>query len=135
HRHQIGCRLSSGTGNPGPQRRLRLPLRRANFQMGRRRVSRQGFLLRLRFVLRSHQPAGPGAIPMTPAKDHYAIVGGGMLGLALAWRLSGQGYRVTVLEASDHLGGLADAWELGDITWDRHYHVTLLSDSYLRTIL
>src|SRR5436190_13033319 len=72
---------------------------------------------------------------MTPAKDHYAIVGGGMLGLALAWRLSGQGHRVTVLEASDHLGGLADAWRLGDITWDRHYHVTLLSDSYLRTIL
>jgi protoporphyrinogen oxidase len=72
---------------------------------------------------------------MTHAKEHYAIVGGGMLGLALAWRLSGMGHRVTVLEAADHLGGLADAWELGDITWDRHYHVTLLSDSYLRTIL
>ncbi|MBC7856721.1 MAG: NAD(P)/FAD-dependent oxidoreductase [Pirellulaceae bacterium] len=72
---------------------------------------------------------------MTPAKEHYAIVGGGMLGLALAWRLSGMGHRVTVLEAADHLGGLADAWKLGDITWDRHYHVTLLSDSYLRAIL
>ncbi len=56
---------------------------------------------------------------MTPAKEHYAIVGGGMLGLALAWRLSGMGHRVTVLEAADHLGGLADAWRLGDITWDR----------------
>lgn len=72
---------------------------------------------------------------MNPAKDHYAIVGGGMLGLALAWRLSGLGHRVTVLEATNHLGGLADAWKLGDITWDRHYHVTLLSDSYLRAIL
>ena len=72
---------------------------------------------------------------MTRAKEHYAIVGGGMLGLALAWRLSGMGHRVTVLEAADHLGGLADAWRLGDITWDRHYHVTLLSDSYLRAIL
>ncbi|MFN0017515.1 MAG: NAD(P)/FAD-dependent oxidoreductase [Pirellulaceae bacterium] len=72
---------------------------------------------------------------MTPAKEHFAIVGGGMLGLALAWRLSGHGYRVTVLEASDHLGGLADAWQLGDVTWDRHYHVTLLSDSYIRAIL
>lgn len=72
---------------------------------------------------------------MTAASEHYAIVGGGMLGLALAWRLSGQGHRVTVLEASDHLGGLADAWRLGDVTWDRHYHVTLLSDSYLRNIL
>lgn len=72
---------------------------------------------------------------MTPAKEHYALVGGGMLGLALAWRLSGMGHRVTVLEAADHLGGLADAWRLGDITWDRHYHVTLLSDSYIRAIL
>jgi protoporphyrinogen oxidase len=72
---------------------------------------------------------------MTPQRDHYAIVGGGMLGLALAWRLSGLGRRVTVLEAADHLGGLADGWKLGDVTWDRHYHVTLLSDSYLRTIL
>ena len=72
---------------------------------------------------------------MTLPKEDYAIVGGGMLGLALAWRLSGLGHRVTVLEAADHLGGLADAWKLGDITWDRHYHVTLLSDSYIRTIL
>src|ERR1044071_4402051 len=72
---------------------------------------------------------------MTPDKQHYAIVGGGMLGLALTWRLSGMGHRVTVLEATDHLGGLADAWQLGDITWDRHYHVTLLSDSYLRGLL
>lgn len=26
---------------------------------------------------------------------------------------------------------LFQAWQLGDVTWDRHYHVTLLSD--LRT--
>src|SRR6185503_20982826 len=69
------------------------------------------------------------------AREHFGIVGGGMLGLTLALRLAQRGYRVTVLEAADHLGGLADAWRLGDITWDRHYHVTLLSDSYLRTIL
>jgi protoporphyrinogen oxidase len=72
---------------------------------------------------------------MTPPQEHYAIVGGGMLGLVLAWRLAERGQRVTVLEAADHLGGLADAWQLGDITWDRHYHVTLLSDSYLRGLL
>ena len=40
-----------------------------------------------------------------------------------------------MLEAADHLGGLADAWQLGDVTWDRHYHVTLLSDLHLRGIL
>ena len=58
-----------------------------------------------------------------------------MLGLTLALRLAQRGYRVTLLEAADHLGGLADAWQLGDVTWDRHYHVTLLSDSHLRGLL
>ena len=32
------------------------------------------------------------------------------------------------VDAADHLGGLAAPWQLGDVTWDRHYHVTLLSD-------
>lgn len=57
-----------------------------------------------------------------------AVVGGGMLGLTLAHRLAQGGATVTVLEAAPELGGLALAWELGDVTWDRHYHVTLLSD-------
>jgi protoporphyrinogen oxidase len=68
-------------------------------------------------------------------REHFGIVGGGLLGLTLALRLAQRGYRVTLLEAADHVGGLADAWQLGDITWDRHYHVTLLSDSHLRGIL
>ncbi len=33
------------------------------------------------------------------------------------------------------LGGLASAWSLGDVVWDRHYHVILLSDSHLRALL
>src|SRR5436853_3645202 len=68
-------------------------------------------------------------------REHFGIVGGGLLGLTLALRLVQRGYGVTLLEAADHVGGLADAWQLGDVTWDRHYHVTLLSDSYLRGIL
>src|SRR5437762_1245705 len=68
-------------------------------------------------------------------REHFGIVGGGLLGLTLALRLAQRGYRVTLLEAADHVGGLADAWQLGDITWDRHYHVTLQSDAHLRGIL
>jgi protoporphyrinogen oxidase len=30
---------------------------------------------------------------------------------------------------------LASPWELGPITWDRHYHVTLFSDTALRSLL
>lgn len=61
----------------------------------------------------------------------WAVIGAGMLGMSIAERLGDQGEEVVLFEAGGELGGLASAWELGDVTWDRHYHVTLLSD--LRT--
>jgi protoporphyrinogen oxidase len=63
------------------------------------------------------------------------IVGGGLLGMTLAARLSRQGYRVTILEASSRSGGLAAAARIGGHTWDRFYHVVLLSDEWLRALL
>lgn len=65
----------------------------------------------------------------------WAIVGGGMLGMTLAHRLAQRGQHVTLLEATPELGGLASAWTLGNAVWDRHYHVTLLSDTHLRELL
>ena len=67
--------------------------------------------------------------------QHWAVLGGGILGMTLALRLSQQGHRVTLLEARPNLGGLADAWKIGEYTWDRHYHVTLMSDMYARELL
>ena len=55
--------------------------------------------------------------------------------MTLALRLSQQGKAVTLFEASPSLGGLAGAWRLGDVIWDRHYHVSLSSDAYLRSLL
>lgn len=63
------------------------------------------------------------------------VVGGGMLGMTLAHRLRQGGRDVTLLEAGPALGGLASAWQVGDVVWDRHYHVTLLSDRFNRAIL
>jgi protoporphyrinogen oxidase len=63
-----------------------------------------------------------------------AVVGAGVLGMSLAHRLAADGHEVTLFEASDGLGGLAAPWTLGDITWDRHYHVTLLSDARTRAM-
>lgn len=63
------------------------------------------------------------------------IVGGGFLGLTLAWRLRAEGHEVTVIEAAAEPGGLAAPAELGGFTWDRFYHVILLSDSNLRGLL
>ena len=58
-----------------------------------------------------------------------------MLGLTLALRLAERGTLVTLLEAAPDLGGLASAWRIGEVTWDRHYHVTLASDLHLRKLL
>ena len=66
---------------------------------------------------------------------HYGIVGGGMLGLVLAERLSAGGHAVTVLEAAPELGGLAAPWEVGAVQWDRYYHVIAASDTALCGLL
>lgn len=81
----------------------------------------------------------PGTEPPDRRRPRWAVVGGGMLGLTLALRLREQGRDVTVFERADRIGGLASAWTIttpdGDVTWDRHYHVTLLSDASLRAVL
>ena len=64
-----------------------------------------------------------------------AIVGGGLLGMSLAARLTRQGYEVTILEAASRSGGLAAPARIGDFTWDRFYHVILQSDEHLRALL
>lgn len=66
---------------------------------------------------------------------NIAIVGSGFLGLTLALRLSEAGAKVTVFESAAEIGGLASAWQIGDLVWDKHYHVTLLSDSRTRKIV
>jgi protoporphyrinogen oxidase len=71
----------------------------------------------------------------TTEPSRTAIVGGGMLGLALALACAQRGERVTVFEAAPEFGGLASAWQLGEVTWDRHYHVILYSDTRLRALL
>jgi protoporphyrinogen oxidase len=72
---------------------------------------------------------------MNLKKSKVAIVGSGFLGLTLALRLSEKGHDVTVFESSPEIGGLASVWQIGDLTWDRHYHVVLLSDTFTRNII
>ena len=69
------------------------------------------------------------------AKGRWLVVGGGVMGLKVARDLIARGQDVTNAEAAPKFGGLASAWKLGDVTWDRFYHVTLLSDSKLRELL
>lgn len=71
----------------------------------------------------------------------WAIIGAGMLGMTLALRLSQKGDKVTIFESAEKVGGLTSSWEMhiganGDkITWDRFYHVILMSDLNTRKIL
>src|SRR4029077_3772501 len=75
----------------------------------------------------------------------WGVIGGGVLGLMLAHRLAGAGHDVTVIEGTAELGGLTAAWQIAvpgtdgapdeTITWDRHYHVTLLSDRRTREMV
>jgi protoporphyrinogen oxidase len=58
-----------------------------------------------------------------------------MLGMTLALWLRDRGHQVTLFEAADELGGLASAWQIGDVTWDRHYHVILNTDDHLLALL
>ncbi len=68
-------------------------------------------------------------------RSKWLVVGGGMMGLKIAKDLAARGQAVTIAEAAPKFGGLTSGWQLGDISWDRFYHVTLLSDTNLRSLL
>lgn len=67
--------------------------------------------------------------------EKVAIVGGGILGMTAALRIAEKGYQVQLFDAAPELGGLTRAWKIDSITWDKFYHVILLSDTYTRQIL
>lgn len=65
----------------------------------------------------------------------WGIVGGGIMGMTLARRLVQQGHEVTLFEGAPDLGGLVSSWKIGDVEWDKFYHVILLSDFHTRNML
>jgi protoporphyrinogen oxidase len=64
-----------------------------------------------------------------------AIVGGGIMGITLAYYLAREGVAVEVFEASDTLGGLAGPLTLPDgVEVDRFYHAILAGDAQLNEL-
>ena len=65
----------------------------------------------------------------------WGIIGGGIMGMTLAHRLTQLDHKVTLFEGAPDLGGLVSSWKLGDFEWDKFYHVILLSDFRTRNML
>lgn len=64
-----------------------------------------------------------------------AVVGAGMLGLSIAYRLMQHNIKVTLFESAPRVGGLTETMQIGSLSWDKYYHVTMLSDTELRALL
>jgi protoporphyrinogen oxidase len=58
-----------------------------------------------------------------------------MMGLTVGLRLAQRGHAVRVYEGERKVGGLAAAGDIGAWSWDRFYHVILMSDTALTGLL
>jgi protoporphyrinogen oxidase len=74
-------------------------------------------------------------VPTSPSSPSVAVIGGGICGLAVAHRLARHGVPVTLLEASDQLGGLGTFFRHGDRWVERFYHCVMPTDADLLALL
>ena len=72
----------------------------------------------------------------TPDSDAgVAIVGGGIMGLTLAYRLAQHGIKVDLYERSENPGGLASFLLINGARVDRFYHTILSSDTSMHCLI
>jgi protoporphyrinogen oxidase len=64
-----------------------------------------------------------------------AVIGGGISGLASAFRVSGLGHRVTLFEGEDFLGGLGTTFPYRGDHLERFYHCILPHDTALLALI
>ena len=64
-----------------------------------------------------------------------AVVGGGVTGLFLAYRLSGKGHRVTVFEKEKEAGGIVSTFDFEGVRLEKFYHHFFSNDSHLIGLL
>jgi protoporphyrinogen oxidase len=71
----------------------------------------------------------------TSSRSRIAVIGGGISGLASAFRLMKQGHQVTLIEASSELGGLGNFFQYEGHCFEKFYHCMLPSDGPLLALL
>ena len=62
-------------------------------------------------------------------RSRIAVIGGGPMGLAVAYELTRLGQRAVLIEADDRLGGMAACFQFAGIQLERYYHFHCLSDT------
>lgn len=72
---------------------------------------------------------------MQQHKKQIAVIGGGIMGVALAYKLAQQGMQVDVYERGDNLGGLAGFMLYDGVRMDRFYHTILSSDTMMQSLM
>ena len=72
---------------------------------------------------------------MSRRKGKIAIVGGGMGGLVAGYRLGQKGYKVTIFEKGEVLGGLLAGFEVEGASLERAYHHIFESDKEIISLI
>ncbi|MFH1017560.1 MAG: NAD(P)/FAD-dependent oxidoreductase [Pseudomonadota bacterium] len=63
---------------------------------------------------------------------NFAVVGGGITGLSIAYRLAHMGEKVALYERSSRVGGLAGSFRVGETRLEKYFHHIFLSDTAVR---
>jgi protoporphyrinogen oxidase len=71
----------------------------------------------------------------TTGKQTVAVIGAGPMGLGAAYQLALDGHTPVVFEADDRIGGMAAAFDFGDLRIERYYHFHCTSDHDLFALL
>ncbi|WP_267383218.1 NAD(P)/FAD-dependent oxidoreductase [Cyanobacterium sp. uoEpiScrs1] len=66
---------------------------------------------------------------------HIVIIGGGFTGLTAAYQLTRQGYRVTILEKEEEVGGLAGSFNVNGEKLEKFYHHWFTNDKYIMELV
>lgn len=68
-------------------------------------------------------------------KQRIAVLGGGPMGLAVAYQLVLEGHQPVIFEAADRVGGMTATFDFGGLAIERYYHFHCISDHAFLQVL